>query len=436
MTTGADGEDAAERAESAGESVSGGNAGAEPESRSASAKRSDSAKHGNSGNSGNGGSEAVDRAELAALRARVAELESAGATKATPKKHRLRSFFSALLIFLAWVLAPLSVVATWSAGIVGDTSRYVDTVSPLATDPDIQAATANRVTTAIMSQLDIATLAQEVAPDDRPRLEQLLQKASGPITGALTSFVHDRTLNILASDWFATFWDNANRAAHASVNKLLTGEGGGAVQVQNGAVTVDLAPLVDRVKTELVADGITVADKLPEVHTSFTIMQADNIGKYRTWFRLLQIVGNWLPFIALACVAGGVLLARDRRRALVVAGLGVFVAAGLVGIGVRLGRTFYLGALPADVSQAAASSVYDTMSRFLITTCRTTAVLGLLVGLAAWLSGPSRPAVIVRGFWHVGIDATRQFADGLGMKTGPVGGSCTGTGRGSPGARC
>ena len=367
------------------------------------------------------GSDAVGEAEITALRARITELEASGAAK-TSSRHRLRSFFSALLIFLAWLLAPLSVVAAWSAGIVGDTDRYVSTVAPLATNPDIQASIANRVTQAIMTNLDIASLVQEAAPADRPRLGALLQKAAGPVTGALTSFVHDQTLTVVRSSWFATFFNDANRAAHASVDKLLTGEGGGAVQVRDGAVTLDLGPLVDRVKSQLVGSGVSVADKIPEVHTSFTLMQANHITTYRKGFRLLQLMGDWLPFIALALVAGGVLLARERRRALVVAGLGVFVAAGLVGVGVRLGRTFYLNALPADVSQAAAGAVYDTMSRFLITTCRTVAILGLLVALAAWLSGPSRPAVFVRGFWRVGIDSSRQFADRMGLRTGPVGG--------------
>ena len=365
-------------------------------------------------------SAAVDRAEIGALRARLAELESAKPA-AEPGKHRVRSFFSASLIVVACVLAPLSVVAAWAAGEIGDTGRYVATVSPLASNPDIQAGIANRVTTAVAGQLDISALVQQVTPGDRPRLEALLQKAAGPVTGALTSFVHDQTLNVVSSSWFATFWDTANRAAHASVVKLLTGEGGGVVQVQDGAVTVDLAPVVEQVKNTLVGDGITIASRIPPIHAGFTVMQVENIGTYRTLFRILQIAGDWLPFVALAFAAAGILLARDRRRALVAVGLGVFVAAGVVGIGVRLGRSFYLDALPADVSQAAAGAVYDALSRFLVTTCRTVSILGLLVGAAAWLSGPSRPAIAVRGLCSVGIDATRDFADRLGMKTGPVG---------------
>lgn len=364
---------------------------------------------------------AVDRAEINALRARVAELEAAEPAAPRSRKRRMRSFFSALLIVVAWVLAPLSVVAAWAAGEIGDTGRYVSTVSPLASNPDIQAGIANRVSAAVAGQLDLAALVQQVTPADRPRLEALLQKAASPVTEALTGFVHDQTLNVVSGSWFATFWDDANRAAHASVVKLLTGKGGGAVRVQDDAVTVNLGPVVGQVKAKLVDDGVTIAGRIPPVDAGFTIMEAENIGTYRTLFRVLQILGDWLPFVAPAFVAGGVLLARDRRRALVVAGLGVFVAAGVVGIGVRLGRSFYLDALPADVSQAAAGAVYDAMSRFLVTTCRTVSVLGLLVGVAAWLSGPSRPAIAVRGLCRVGIDATRDFADRLGMKTGPVG---------------
>jgi hypothetical protein len=363
---------------------------------------------------------AGDRAEIDALRARVAELEATG-TAPAPRKHRIRALFSAVLIFLAWILAPLAVVAAWSASIVGDTDRYVATVAPLARNPDIQAAIANRATNAIMSELDIQALLQQVAPADRPRLTPLLDKAAGPITGALTSFVHDSTLKVVSSSWFAGFWDDANRAAHASVDKLLTGQGGGAVNVSNGNVTLDLGPLVDRVKSQLAASGVTAAAKVPPVHTSITLMKSTNIPKYQQLFRILQFVGNWLPFVALAFAAGGVLLARNRRRALIVTGLGLFVVAGLVGLGVRFGRGLYLDALPADVSQPAAAAVYDTMSRFLVTTNRTVAVLGLFVAIAAWLSGPSRPAAIIRGFWHVGIDATRGFADRLGMNLGPVG---------------
>ena len=56
----------------------------------------------------------------------------------------VRTFWSTLLIVVACVLAPLSVVSVWARGEVTDTSRYVQTVAPLASDPAVQQAVTNR----------------------------------------------------------------------------------------------------------------------------------------------------------------------------------------------------------------------------------------------------------------------------------------------------
>ncbi|MFE7517088.1 hypothetical protein ACFU8I_38550, partial [Streptomyces sp. NPDC057540] len=164
-----------------------------------------------------------------------------------------------------------------------------------------------------------------------------------------------------------------------------------------------------------------VAAKIPEIHTNFTVVKSDDIGKVKTGFALLQALGVWLPVIAVLLVVGGVLLAVHRRRTLVAAALGVAFAAIVLGVALTVFRTVYLNALPADASPAAAGSVYDTLIRFLRTSVRVYATLGIILALAAWLSGPSRPAVLVRGLWHSGITATRATADHAGMRLGPVG---------------
>ncbi|MFG3192206.1 hypothetical protein [Streptomyces omiyaensis] len=361
--------------------------------------------------------------ELTVLRARVAALEAQSAQH-VPKRehHRLRSFLSALLVVIGCVLVPLGLVAAWTSDIVGDTDRYVQTVTPLASDPDVQAAVANRVTGAVMEHIDLPALLEGVAPEERPLAEKALGKLGGSLEGALSSFVHDRAQDVVASPAFETIWTDANRAIHTSLDRALTGDEDGAVKIETDSVTIDLAPVIERVKQRLVDSGLTVAANIPEVHTDFTVLRSDDIGKAKTGFALLQALGVWLPVIAVLCVAGGVLLAVHRRRALVAGALGFAVAALVLGIALTVFRTVYLNALPASVSPAAAGSVYDTLVRFLRTSVRVAAVLGVLIALAAWLSGPSRPAVLVRGLWHSGIQATRSTADRAGMRLGPVGG--------------
>ncbi|MDX2561424.1 hypothetical protein PV371_17405 [Streptomyces sp. TX20-6-3] len=358
--------------------------------------------------------------ELAALRARVAALEGEAAARPAPR-HRGRSFLAAVLIVIGCLLVPLGIVAAWTSDIVGDTDRYVSTVAPLASDADVQAAVANRVTGAVMEHIDLEDLLEGVAPEQRPLLAKALGKLGGSLESAVSSFVHDKAQDVVASDAFETVWTDANRAVHTSVVRALTGSGDGAVQIKNDTVTVDLAPVIDRVKERLVDSGLTVAGKIPEIHTDFTVVKSDDIGKVKTGFRLLQVMGLWLPVLAVLLVVAGVLLSTHRRRTVIASAIGVAVAALVLGIALTVFRTVYLNALPDTVSQPAAGSVYDALIHFLRTTVRMVVTLGLVVALAAWLTGPSRPAVVTRRMWNSGIDATRTAADRAGLRTGPVG---------------
>ncbi|MFF3325652.1 hypothetical protein [Streptomyces sp. NPDC002889] len=359
------------------------------------------------------------RSELEQLHTRIAALEADKEARAP--RHRWRSFFAALLIVIGCILAPLAAVAAWTADEVGDTDRYVDTVAPLASDPDIQNAAANRVTDAVMEHIDLPSLLEGVAPADRPLAEKALGRIGDSLESAVRSFVHDKSEEIIASDTFENIWIQANRRIHAAIEKALTGSGGGAVKINNDSVTVDLGPVVDQVKQRLVDEGMTVAAKIPEVHTDFTVLRADNIGKVKTYFRVLQIAGFWLPVLSVVLIAAGVLLSAHRRRVLVVAALAFAFAMVLLGVGLTVFRVVYLNALPDTVSQPAAESVYDTLTRYLRTTVRMGVTLGVVIALAAWLSGPGRWAEFVRQSWHSGIAAVRSTADRAGMRTGPVG---------------
>ncbi|MFF0389225.1 hypothetical protein ACFYS8_11065 [Kitasatospora sp. NPDC004615] len=361
--------------------------------------------------------ESPDESEVAALRARVASLES----QEKPRRHRVRSFFAVVLIVLAALLTPLAVVASWSRAQVTDTNRFVSTLAPLSSDPAVQGAVANRATNAIMEQLPVSDLLNEVAPPDRPALNAALGRIGPALTDGLTGFVHDQVLNVVQSDAFAGIWENILRNAHATFTKVLTGQGGGAVQVKGDTVTLDLAPVITQVKDRLVANGVGLAAKIPEVHTDFVLVQSDAVKKAQTGLRLLDVAGLWVPVLAVLCAVGGILLAVHHRRATVGAALGMAFAAVLLGIGLTVFRALYLDKLPADVDQAAAMAVYDTMVRYLRAAVRMLLALGIVIALAAWLTGSGRRAGWVRQLWQAGLGAVRRAAEGIGMRLGPVG---------------
>ncbi|WP_425245975.1 hypothetical protein [Streptomyces sp. NEAU-NA10] len=360
--------------------------------------------------------------ELDELRRRVNELEGA---RHAPR-HWLRALGSVLLIILASVLALLAVVAVWANSIIRDTDRYVATVAPLASDPDVQEAVTNRVTDVVLQQIDVDALVAELSKAASqegvpPRVASLIGDLSGPITSGLKELVSTTVMRVVSSSAFEKAWTNANRRAHNAVDKALTGTSDSVVTLKNDQVAIDVGPIVAQVKDRLVDAGFGAAAKIPEVHTDFVVIEGKDVGEIKSYLRVLQIIGNWLPIVAVLIAAAGVFLASHRRRALIGAALGVFAAMVVLGVCLAVFRAVYLDHLPPGTNSDAAGDVYDALVRFLRSSLRAVGALALVTALGAFLVGPSRVAVFTRSFCRRGIGAGRDVAASAGLRLGAVG---------------
>jgi hypothetical protein len=373
-----------------------------------------------------------DAEELARLRARVAELEAAQrtglATRPTTDHNAPRAFTAGVVLVLACLLAPLSVVSVWASSVVSDTDRYVETVAPIARDPGVQTAIAEEVTTAIMDSLDVAGLVTEaldtIATQQNmpPRVADALPALAAPLTRGIEGFTRTQARSLLASAEFETVWADVNRAAHAQVVKVLEGDTSGAISTEDDRIVLNLGPVIEEVKARLVDRGFALAEKVPSIDKQFVLVESSGITKAQRYYSLLDALGVWLPIVALGLFATGVLLARDRRRALFRGALGVTGAMVALGVGLTLVRTLYVETTPGDVLTAqSAGHVFDTLVRFLRTGLRATAVAGLVVALGAFLTGPSPAAVRARVAFDRGMTSARGGADAAGWHLEPVG---------------
>jgi hypothetical protein len=382
-----------------------------------------------------------ERAELERLRAEVAALRlqarsgevRAGRPGAVAggARQRWRTIVAVVLIVLGCVLAPLAGVAVWARNQVTNTDRYVATVQPLASDPAIQQAVTDQITAQVFTYVDIQALTNQVVDALTVRVEgrglppqaaAALGGLAGPIANGVQGFVRTQVERIVQSQAFADAWVQANRVAHDALVKALTGEGGGAVTVANDTVTLNLAPFIQTVKQRLVAQGFTLAERIPQVDKSFVLFQSEDITRARSAFNLLNTLGVWLPVIALILIGIGVYVAKDHRRALIGAGLGVAAGMVLLALGLAVFRSIYLDGVPAEVlPHDAAAVLYDTIVRFLRAGLRTLLVLGLVVAAGAFLSGPSVTAVRARRGLARAIGWLRGSAEHAGLRTGPVG---------------
>ncbi|WP_284577082.1 hypothetical protein [Streptomyces sp. 2P-4] len=272
----------------------------------------------------------------------------------------MRTFISAVLIALMTLLVPVSAVGYWADRELGDADRYAAAMSPLASDPAVQEVVVTQTARALSGQID-----------------------AGPFQGGIEALLREAIGSFAGTPAYRTAWDAANRAAHAAfLEALTTGQG--------NAVTIDLAPVVARIRQELVTDGVPLAELIPETQVSVKVMEYDNLGALREGFRMMQVAGVWLPVLTVVLAAAAVAVAVRRRRAVAATGLGLALGAGLLWLAVAAGRRITLADLPPDIDRAAAGAVYDALTAFLRTTAWVVLAVGLAVALAAWLSGRVR----------------------------------------------
>ncbi len=367
-----------------------------------------------------------EQAELARLRAEVRDLRSdrGGGTRG---KHqgRWRAPVSAVLITLGCILAPISVLGVWAANQVSNTDRYVATMAPLIQEPAIQQALSARITSEITSRIDVQAITTQAATQlqasNLPRLANLIKTFSGQIASGVNSAIAAAVSRVVASPAMATVWVQVNRTAHAGIVRVLSGQGGGAVDVVNNQVVLNLGPLVAQAKEQLSARGLTIVNNLPAVSATFPLFEAPNLAKAQMGYRLIVTLRWVLPLLSIVLLAAGVYIARRHRRALIGAALGLAASMLVLGIALTIARGIYLNSIPKTVSSPAAAALYDTLIRFIREGLRVILVVGLVIAAGTFLTGPSVTAVRTRRGVKSGIDWLRNRGERAGVRTGPVG---------------
>ncbi len=309
----------------------------------------------------------------------------------------------------------------------------METITPLASDPALQKAVADRVATEVVDRLDLAGLTSELADSlsERglpPRVAGALGALAVPITEQVRTFVEEQTLTFVSSPAFEDAWIEANRTAHTQMVALLTGETDGAVEVRNGAVQVNLAAVINAVKQRLEDRGLRIVSRLPEINAQFTVFQSKDITRAQTAFRLLDNVSTWLPWLAVALFVAGVAVARSRRKALVAGGLAVAFSMVALGFSLNVFREVYLARVPADrLPTDAAASLFDAVVHFIRLGLRAVLVLFLAVAAMAWVTGPGAAPTAVRRGATRGAGVLRHGGESIGLDTGRFGTRCTPT---------
>jgi hypothetical protein len=333
--------------------------------------------------------------ELAELRERNRALESEGGSGRS--HHTMASIGRSTLVVFLLVLGTLSItlapVTIWGRNLVLNTDRYVDTLKPVASNPGVQNLVIKAIDNQAEANIDVKAIVSQTLPPRAAVLE-------GPLQSAVNGLVNAVATRFVQSPAFETLWVQMNRVTHTQIVYLLTGKdsSNAALSLKDtGDIVLDLAPVVQQVKEQLVSAGLTVAQNIPVVGTTIVIGQAKGLASARKAVRALNTAADILPWLGLLSFAGAIIAAQRRRRMLIVS---CFCTAGgmiFLGLALLIGRHIYLDKIPtSQLPRDTAQYLFDTLVRFLREGIRIVLALALLVAFIAWAFGPAKYAVALR----------------------------------------
>jgi hypothetical protein len=362
-----------------------------------------------------------ERAELLRLRRQVADAPAGQSAEGTARsEHRgLRWTATAVLLVLVAILAYSAVLSRFARSEVLDTDRYIETVTPLAESTVLHDELAAQITDEIMRQANIEKVTNDALTaltENAPNVPPAVVGLAPVLAGQAQSFIESTVQRLLASDQFQTLWVEANRRAHENLVAVLTGDHAKAIKVDDdGTVSIELKPVIDRVKGALTDRGFSFASHIPEINKSFVIFRSPDLVKAQRAVSALDKAATVLPFLVLLVGAAAIWAAPkgSRRRAFSLFGVSVAIAMALLAISISIGRSIYLDAVPSDVmSGDAAAVLIDTLVVPLRTSLRAVAVLAIAIALVGYLTGSSTSAAAIRGAFSKGLNRTRGNASG------------------------
>jgi hypothetical protein len=342
-------------------------------------------------------------ADDAATEAPALEATSGG----PPRRHR---FLIGTLFVLATVIGFVAINTVWVNRQVLDANNWADTSSRVLADKQVQTAVSAYAVDQLFSSGEPQARVQAALP---PKFKPL----AGPLTAGLEQVANQAAPRILASPKVQTLWRVTNREALKQFLRIVNG-GGSAVSTGGGVVTLNLHAIVDQLAASLgvekqVNAGVSQlqANKgtvqagasqlgitLPASTGQIVILRSNQLKAVQDIVKLIKGLAIILPLVAIALFALAVWLSKGRRRKALrttgwcLVGIGLFVI-----LDRRvLGNAIVNGLVKDPANRPAVHQVWTILTSLLYDIAAAVVVYGLVLVVATWVAGHTRPAKALR----------------------------------------
>ena len=297
------------------------------------------------------------------------------------------------LLVLATILLFVSSVTVWAKRQLLDNQAWANSSTQLLANDEVRGAVAQTLVDRMFERIDVEAQL-------RARLPERSQGAAPVLASAFETASVRGADRLLQTEKAQVLWEQVNKRAHAGVVRVLEGKDlgrNGNISTANGAVTLDLRPLITRLATRLGIEDKLKANADPNAG-QIVIMKSSQLETAQTAVKLLNALSSLLLIAVFALYALSIYLAGGRRRVLLGAtGASLVLVGLLIAALLRLGSPVIVDSLvkveankrPVSLILAIETSLLRDIAILLV-------IYGLLVLLATVIAGPNRPSVAVR----------------------------------------
>ena len=338
-------------------------------------------------------------------------LATTSATAPDKAQHRRRWTINAIFV-LAVILGVFAVLAVWVNRQVLNTNNWTNTSSRLLADPKIQTAVGDVLVNELFTQVDVAKELKSVLPSEVDGL-------AAPAADGLRTLATQIAPQVLATSQVQSAWRTANRTAQLQLLEILKG-GNKTISTNNGEVTLQLHSLLVQLAAQLglkqqfesvqsKLEGSTgeaarsaveekVGVKLPPTSGGIVLLRSSQLKTAQDIVKAIKGLAIVLPLIALLLFILAIWLADGWRRVALRTSGWCLVGIGLLAVlARRLLSTYLVNSLVKNPSnKPAVEHAFSIGTSLLYDLAVAMITYGLVVVVAAWIAGNTRPAVALR----------------------------------------
>ncbi len=324
-----------------------------------------------------------------------------------PATHGIgRQVLVTVLVVLSCVSLLLAVLALWVHTSFLNTDHWVQTVGPLAQNPEVVDTVSAYLADQAVNALDLGQRVDGVLPGQLQFLGQVLTSAS-------RDFVQGRIEDALKTSAFQNAWVAFNRTAHAQALAALRGQSSTA-RISNDSLQIDAQPLIVAGLNwiEQQAPGLAqlssplstlpgnedpaaerqvlsqaVGRALPDDFGQVVVLQSPALGTATRLVSMLDALVWVLPIVTLVAVAASLVLATDRRRILIALGAGVAITFLSARVVIEQLQGGVVDAVTNPSARAAAAAIVQAVTGDLVRVCSLVSIVGLALAAGGLITG-------------------------------------------------